>query len=863
MRGQEPGSEHERAETDSSVTPASTPPPSFGQLLSPADDPTTPPILYGDAVTEGGEGDQQETAERLPWPSAGGAPIPVYPGPPPNLPAPEPPSWPDPPGTTRPATGRPVPLGDNGALPLPGHSVDSGAQPAAGFPGGGGPQHGLPEHGLPDHGLPEHASPESALPDDGQTRHWHPGHLGPPSDTGPHSASADPGPHGAPQYGAAPNTGPHGAPTSSAPTSGAPTSGAPAYGTPGGGGPQPTPTDALGYPPPPSPAPDSGTADTNPANPLPGPPHADVRPWNVAPPAPEPVPTADLPELPAFPGAKPWEVPGEEAEYDWFADPEPDDPQLTRTSWPKPELPSDTPPPGDPTWEPPPGFTAAAAGMQVWPSPVTDSSVPPWPAATGEPIPGTDYDALEPPAPWPGTPAVPANPQDAQHSGPALQNNPPQPPGHPGGPPQPAGHQSPPQPPAHPSTGQNQPPGHQGAGPNQPPGHPGAGPNQPSDPGLTLPVARQAEPGDIPVWPMKQSDDTGPHQLPELPFPPEVWGPKPALPAPRQPMALPPADSDTPPHGIPAFPGPRPPATNNPAPQQPPVAPPHNFQPPARQAFGNQPFAGQQGQTQPGSLFTPGGPATPPQPGHPGPQQPPAKGKKVLLAALGVLVLAGVATGAFFAYRSINGSKPADAAASQPPATTQPSTTATTDPPDDTAGASVLNSEQTDPKKLALTEAFPAKKIKIGGRSFTRVKTSMAENCEKVAAGPFADALRKQDCSRVLRATYVDSKRRYAVTTGLAVLPTKEAAVEADQAKNLSRNLWFRALPGSAGSGGDRIHIAGGYAAGLVWGRYIVFSYATYADGHTPTEKETGLGKISGGFRDQTAKVLERRIAAS
>ncbi|MFI9559932.1 hypothetical protein [Nonomuraea endophytica] len=778
--------------------------------------------------------------------------------------------------------------GDSGAQPAGGHFGDSGPQPAAGFPGGG-PQHGLPEHASPQPALPEHASPESALPesaspDDGQTRHWHPGHLGPPPNTGPHSAPGDPGPHRAP-----PNTGPHGAPMSGAPANAGPHNppahSAPPYGTPVDSGAQPSPTDALGYPPPPGPAPDFGGADTNPVNPLPGPPHADVQPWNVAAPAPEPVPTADLPELPAFPGAKPWEVPGEEAEYDWFADPEPDDPQLTRTSWPKPELPSDTQPPGEPTWEPPPGFTAAAAGMQVWPSPVTDSSVPPWPAATGEPIPGTDYDALEPPAPWPGTPAVPTNPQDAQHPGTSPQTNPPQPPGHPGGPPpsghpsgppqpsghqgsppQPSGHQGgPPQPPGHQGAGSNPPPGHQAAGHNQPPGHQGVGPNQPSDPGLTLPVARQAERGDIPVWPMKQSDDTGPHQLPELPFPPEVWGPKPALPAPRQPMALPPADSDTPPHGIPAFPGPRPPATNSPDPAQPPVpvAPSSNFQPPARQTFGNQPFAGQQGQTQPGSLFTPGGPTAPPQPGHPGPQQPPAKGKKVLLAALGVLVLAGVATGAFFAYRSINGSKPADAAASQPPATTQPSTTATTDPPDDTAGASVLNSEQTDPKKLAITEAFPAKKIKIGGRSFTRVKTSMAENCEKVAAGPFADALRKQDCSRVLRATYVDSKRRYAVTTGLAVLPTKEAAVEADQAKNLSRNLWFRALPGSAGTGGDRIHIAGGYAAGLVWGRYIVFSYATYADGHTPTEKETGLGKISGGFRDQTAKVLERRIAAS
>ena len=114
----------------------------------------------------------------------------------------------------------------------------------------------------------------------------------------------------------------------------------------------------------------------------------------------------------------------------------------------------------------------------------------------------------------------------------------------------------------------------------------------------------------------------------------------------------------------------------------------------------------------------------------------------------------------------------------------------------------------------------------------------------------------------MLRATYVDSKRRYAVTTGIAVLPTRESAVAADRAKNLESNLWFRGLPSAAGTGGERVHIAGGYAAGMVWGRYIVFSYATYSDGHTPTAREKALGRVSGAFRDQTAKVVERRVTS-
>ncbi|WP_237107815.1 hypothetical protein, partial [Nonomuraea sp. MG754425] len=174
--------------------------------------------------------------------------------------------------------------------------------------------------------------------------------------------------------------------------------------------------------------------------------------------------------------------------------------------------------------------------------------------------------------------------------------------------------------------------------------------------------------------------------------------------------------------------------------------------------------------------------------------------------------------------------------------------------------ASVLDSEQSDPQKLSLSEAFPKRKVTAAGATFTRVKADMETTCDKAATGAFADALKGRKCTRVLRATYVDGKRRYAVTTGIAVLPDNDAATAADQAKSLSHNVWFRPLPGPAGSGGDRVHIAGGYAAGLVWGRYIVFSYATHADGHTPAADDKTLPKVSGAFRDETSLVLERRV---
>lgn len=241
---------------------------------------------------------------------------------------------------------------------------------------------------------------------------------------------------------------------------------------------------------------------------------------------------------------------------------------------------------------------------------------------------------------------------------------------------------------------------------------------------------------------------------------------------------------------------------------------------------------------------------------------PPARSRAgtTLLAAVVAVVMVGIGIGAFFAYQSFSAKQEANATDPIPGSgkidpTDELDITSEPEP----INTTMLNSERTDPGKMTVADTF-VKKVSVAGATFTRVKTNVTEQCQKAATGRFASTLRSQECRRVLRATYVDSKRRYAVTTGIAVLPTRESAVASDQAKNLESNLWFRGLPSAAGTGGERVHIAGGYAAGMVWGRYIVFSYATYSDGHTPTAKEKALGKVSGAFRDQTAKVVERRV---
>ncbi|MFC4010776.1 hypothetical protein ACFOY2_26350 [Nonomuraea purpurea] len=605
--------------------------------------------------------------------------------------------------------------------------------------------------------------------------------------------------------------------------------------------------------------------------------------------------------------------------------------------------------PGAPPWEPPPAFTAAAAGMQVWPGSTDSPALPPWPAATGElvaepdepdattffdanatkpeglPSPAHYFDpeaakqdaarqadalrqnspepnATNPSLPRPGTPHPGTPTPDATHPG-APPHDAPHPAGlHPGAPQQPdAAHPGG----LHPGDSQTDAPRPGDLHPGAPhpdathPGdiHPGLGhPGNPQS-GTAHPSAPHPDathPGDIrpgighpgnsgsgtahsggtgtahPTGPQPDATHPGaPQAATNQPGASQPGGKRPgggpnSGPQPLAAPVPPPQTAEEGPHYF--DPHPSNPSSHPAEPGDiavwPPIPPTGDKLPDlpfSRETWGHKPTTSLELPQGPGSAFPPGAFKQPPFQTPPPPPAPPGKSKRALLVTLGALALAGVATGGFFAFQAVSNPAPTTAAArattSAKPTTNPPDT-----PPPDVSGSSMLNSEQTDPQKLSLSEAFPKKKVSVAGTTFTRVKADMETSCDKAAMGAFADALKAQKCTRVLRATYVDSKRRYAVTTGIAVLPTKDAATTADQAKSLSRNVWFRGLPSAAGSGGERVDIAGGYAAGLVWGRYIVFSYATHSDGHTPDSEEKALPKVSGAFRDQTALVLERRI---
>lgn len=246
--------------------------------------------------------------------------------------------------------------------------------------------------------------------------------------------------------------------------------------------------------------------------------------------------------------------------------------------------------------------------------------------------------------------------------------------------------------------------------------------------------------------------------------------------------------------------------------------------------------------------------APPYDPGAAGASGGPSKRRLLVTGGL-VVALAVVGVGTFAGVRALtSGAHHSAPSAAQHAPSAAPSKPV---PPD-----GGIDSDGTDGKAMTAAEAFPAKSVSAGGATFNQVRATVLDGCKDAAKGAFVKALRDGGCQRVVESTFVDEHKKYAVTAGIAALPTKDAATRTEKAADSKKDSWFAALPGKKSSGAEKIGKAGGYAASLVWGRYIVFSYATFSDGHTPGKKDTKLAELSDDFRTTATKAIAARASS-
>ncbi|MGI8328566.1 hypothetical protein ACRYCC_01305 [Actinomadura scrupuli] len=255
----------------------------------------------------------------------------------------------------------------------------------------------------------------------------------------------------------------------------------------------------------------------------------------------------------------------------------------------------------------------------------------------------------------------------------------------------------------------------------------------------------------------------------------------------------------------------------------------------------------------------PGGPASAGDTGAKGSGS--AGRQRLLLVGGGVVGMALIAAVALLVI-SMSGPSAKKPVAQSAPSTAPPPSAAPSSPPARSPAAQPgpkapsIDSEKTDPKALALTEVFPSAKLALGGRTYVQDRTSVNHRCALAARGAMAKALQQGRCSSVVRATYVDSTKKYAVTTGIAVLPTRVTAVTVSKAGDPSRYEWFRGLQGKVAT---KIDQAGGWAASTVRGRYIVYAYAQYADGTKPQPDDAALKALSRQFIGYAVRPINKR----
>ncbi|WP_165958816.1 hypothetical protein, partial [Actinomadura sp. KC345] len=167
-----------------------------------------------------------------------------------------------------------------------------------------------------------------------------------------------------------------------------------------------------------------------------------------------------------------------------------------------------------------------------------------------------------------------------------------------------------------------------------------------------------------------------------------------------------------------------------------------------------------------------------------------------------------------------------------------------------------IDSERTDPQPIAFREVFPTEAITLGGRTFTRDRWSLNRDPSYAARGSMLQTLRQERCRKIVRATFIHRASSLAVTSGLAVMPTKEAALTVSQAGDPGNYEWFRGMGGKHTPNLDR---AGGYAATTVRGRYVAYAYVQWANGKEALPGDPVIKQAARQFLDYDLRAVKAR----
>jgi hypothetical protein len=165
-----------------------------------------------------------------------------------------------------------------------------------------------------------------------------------------------------------------------------------------------------------------------------------------------------------------------------------------------------------------------------------------------------------------------------------------------------------------------------------------------------------------------------------------------------------------------------------------------------------------------------------------------------------------------------------------------------------------IESRSQDPVPLTISELFPAK-FTAGGQSGALTVSKEGTKCtHEVIGSKLAKAVRKADCTQVLRASYLSTDRKIMATIGVLNL---EDATAAHQAGKAAGAVEFIKQLGSKHGPTRNIAKGTGIVAAYVKGHYLILTWTEFANLHAPSgkTKRKQLEAFSTGLVAGTANV--------
>ncbi len=165
-----------------------------------------------------------------------------------------------------------------------------------------------------------------------------------------------------------------------------------------------------------------------------------------------------------------------------------------------------------------------------------------------------------------------------------------------------------------------------------------------------------------------------------------------------------------------------------------------------------------------------------------------------------------------------------------------------------------IESRSQDPVPLTVTELFPAK-FSVHGVDGTLTATKSGSKCTREVIGSkLATAVRKADCTQVLRASYLSTDHKIMATVGVLNLENATAAGKAGKAAGAVE--FIKQL---AAKHGPTRNIAKGtgIVAAYVKGHYLILTWTEFASLRSPSgkSKRQELEDFSTGLVAGTANV--------